>query len=98
MFTIEFVSKRVEKEMNGFRKEEIITIQNVLEILTNNPRPLHLDYGSVNRCSEVKRIKAKRIRMFYTIDDKKGIIYIGKIDNRDSHCYGKNIRTWFTAS
>ncbi|SDP09388.1 mRNA-degrading endonuclease RelE, toxin component of the RelBE toxin-antitoxin system [Paenibacillus sp. yr247] len=98
MFTVKFASKRVEKEMSAFNKEDRLAIERVIQELSLNPRPIHLDYGSVNRCTEVKRVKAKRVRLFYMIDEKREVVQIGKIENRDSHCYGKDPREWFRAS
>ncbi|RUS44899.1 type II toxin-antitoxin system RelE/ParE family toxin [Cohnella sp. AR92] len=95
MYDIKFASKRVEKEMKSFSKDEIKMIEEAMNILSKNPRPANLDFGSVNRCTDVKRIKAKRLRVFYMIDDKNAVVQIGKIENRDSHCYGKDPRTWF---
>ncbi|WP_150274253.1 type II toxin-antitoxin system RelE family toxin [Paenibacillus tepidiphilus] len=95
MYNISMVSKRVQKEFNEFNEEDKKRILDAFEILIENPWPLQLGFSSVNRCSTVKRIKVQRIRIFYKIIDSD--IYIGKIENRNSQCYEKQIHKWFDA-
>lgn len=97
MYDIQLVSKRVEREIRKFDRKEQENVEFVLKILGNNPRPVDLQFGSVNRNSDVKRIKSKRLRVFYKIDEFKKTIFIGKIDNRDSKSYSVDPSQWFSA-
>lgn len=97
MYEVRFVSKRVQKELDQFHSNERAIIESALKVLRMNPRPTDLDYGSITRCSEIKKISIKRVRIFYTIDEAKKVVIIGKLENRGSHTYGDQIdpREWF---
>jgi len=97
MYAVQFVSKRVEKELSKFDRKEQESISSALKLLKSDPRPAKLHFSALNRNSEIKRIKAKRARVFYKIDESKKIIYIGKIDNRDSKSYAMDPVRWFSA-
>lgn len=95
-YAVKYASRRVEKE----RAQLVVqcpAIANVIEFLSLNPRPKEYDFGSVNRCNHIKKIKFKSFRIFYIIDDLTLEITIGKIEKRASHSYGDQIdpRTWF---
>lgn len=97
MYRIEFSSRRVEKELSKFNKKEKKMIEEAIEILSLYPRPVALQYGGLNRNREVKRVKCKRARVFYMINEPEKIICIGKVDNRDSTSYSSDPRDWFVA-
>jgi mRNA-degrading endonuclease RelE of RelBE toxin-antitoxin system len=97
MYKVEFSSKRVEKELAKFNKKDKELIEEAIRVLTYDPRPVSLQYGGLNRNKEVKRVKCKRARVFYKINDHDKIIYIGKLDNRDSKSYSTDPNEWFAA-
>lgn len=97
MYRIEFSSKRVEKELSKFNKKEKEMIENAIRILERDPRPSSLHYIGLNRNKDVKRVKCKRARLFYKIDENDKVIYIGKLDNRDSKSYSCDPGEWFAA-
>lgn len=97
MYKIQFSSKRVEKELSKFNKKEKEMIQDAIRVLSIDPRPVSLHYGGLNRNKEVKRVKCKRARVFYKIDENDKVIYIGKLDNRDSKSYSCDPNEWFAA-
>lgn len=97
MYQIQFSSRRVEKELSKFNKKEQMMIEEAIRVLSVDPRPTSLQYGGLNRNKEVKRVKCKRARVFYKIDENDKVIYIGKLDNRDSHSYKCDPEDWFTA-
>lgn len=72
-------------------------IEEAIRGLSADPRPSSLQYGSLNRNKDVKRVKCKRARVFYKIDESSKVIYIGKVDNRDSKSYSFDPEDWFTA-
>jgi mRNA-degrading endonuclease RelE of RelBE toxin-antitoxin system len=96
-YEVKFASKRVKKEFEQMTKAERADVQAALDTLSTNTRPIELDYSSVTRCTEIKRIKVKRVRLFYTVDEKGKVIYVGKIENRNSNTYGDQVdpRDWF---
>ncbi|MEF3304155.1 type II toxin-antitoxin system RelE family toxin [Paenibacillus sp. GYB003] len=96
-FLIQFSSKRVTKEIRKFTPEEQQKIDAVLNVLRVNPKPIEYDYGHVNRNTEIKRIKSKRLRIFYKIDEDQRRIIIGKVINRDSTLYSTDPAEWFSA-
>ncbi len=96
-YEIHLSSKRVEKEIMGFTNKEQETVVKLFDVLSRDPRPANYQFGQVNRNHDVKRIKCKRLRVFYKIDSDKKIIYIGKIENRDSKSYNMKPLLWFTA-
>jgi mRNA-degrading endonuclease RelE of RelBE toxin-antitoxin system len=97
MYRIEFSSKRVEKELSKFNKKEKEMIDDAIRVLSVDPRPTSLQYGGLNRNKDVKRVKCKRARVFYKIDENNKVIYIGKLDNRDSKSYSCDPNDWFAA-
>ncbi|OIJ09394.1 hypothetical protein BKP35_16180 [Anaerobacillus arseniciselenatis] len=97
MYRIEFSSKRVEKELSKFNKKEKEMIENAIRVLSKDPRPSSLNYSGLNRNKEVKRVKCKRARVFYKINENDKVIYIGKFENRDSKSYSCDPGEWFAA-
>lgn len=97
MYRVEFTSRRVEKELAKFNNKEKEMIQEAIRVLSEDPRPSSLQYGGLNRNKEVKRVKCKRARVFYKIDESEKVIYIGKLDNRDSKSYSCDPNQWFAA-
>ncbi|EFV75017.1 MULTISPECIES: type II toxin-antitoxin system RelE/ParE family toxin [Cytobacillus] len=97
MYRVEFSSRRVEKELSKFTKDEKKMIEEAIRVLITDPRPASLQYGGLNRNKEVKRVKCKRARVFYKIDDITKVIYIGKLDNRNSKSYSCDPNHWFAA-
>lgn len=97
MYRIDFSSKRVEKEFSKFNDKEEKMIREVIRKLSIVPRPATLQYGGLNRNKDVKRVKCKRARVFYKIDENEKVIYIGKLDNRDSKSYSCDPNEWFAA-
>lgn len=97
MYKIEFASKRVKKELSKFNLKEKQMIEEAMQILKEDPRPAQLHFGPLNKNREIKRVKCKRARVFYIIDDIKKVIQIGKIDNRDSNSYNGDPTEWFAA-
>ncbi|WNR45120.1 type II toxin-antitoxin system RelE family toxin [Paenibacillus roseipurpureus] len=95
MYDIKIVSKRVEKEIKQLGEEEKEQFIKVIKLLRENPCPLHFDCMAVNRCTSIKRLKAKRLRVFYLIDEKNRTVRIGKVGHRESHSYGVDIKSWF---
>ncbi|CAG7651283.1 hypothetical protein PAECIP111802_04925 [Paenibacillus allorhizosphaerae] len=95
MYQVGYISKRVKKEINEFSKQEQRAIEEAIEELCVNPRPLSRKYEQLWCCSEIKKIKVGRIRVFYQIDEKNSQIWIGKLDNRDSHTYKTDPKSWF---
>ncbi len=97
MYRVQFSSRRVEKELSKFNKKEKEMIEEAIRVLSADPRPTFLHYGGLNRNKSVKRVKCKRARVFYKIDEGNKIIYIGKLDNRDSKSYSCDPEEWFAA-
>jgi mRNA-degrading endonuclease RelE of RelBE toxin-antitoxin system len=97
MYRVEFSSRRVEKELSKFNKKEKEMIEDAIRVLSNDPRPSSLQYSGLNRNKDVKRVKCKRARVFYKIDDNDKVIFIGKLDNRDSKSYSCDPNEWFAA-
>jgi len=97
MYNVEFASKRVKKELSKFNQKEKSMIEEAIRVLANDPRPASLQYGSLNKNKEVKRVKCRRARVFYIINDDEKVIYIGKIENRDSKSYSADPKEWFAA-
>ncbi len=96
MYEVEFISKRVKKEFDSFGTPERTAIIDAMQMLRTNPRPAELDFGHVNRCSDIKRIKVGRVRVFYIINGDK--IWIGKLENRDTGTYKIDPKEWFRRS
>ncbi|MFS1519500.1 hypothetical protein V1503_24035 [Bacillus sp. SCS-151] len=97
MYKIRFTSKRVNKEFNKFNSKEKNLIEKSIKVLQANPRPVSLQFQALNKNRDVKRVKCKRARLFYIIDDEKKVIHIGKIENRDSKSYNGDPKEWFAA-
>ncbi|MEQ2527610.1 hypothetical protein WMO40_12940 [Bacillaceae bacterium CLA-AA-H227] len=97
MYLVKFSSRRVEKELSKFNKKEKAMIEEAIRVLSEDPRPTSLHYGGLNRNKDVKRVKCKRARVFYKIDENDKVIYIGKVENRDSKSYSCNPEDWFAA-
>ena len=97
MYNVEFASKRVKKELSKFNQKEKLMIEEAIRVLAEDPRPASLQYGSVNKNRNVKRVKCKRARLFYMINDEDKVVYIGKIENRDSKSYATDPKEWFAA-
>lgn len=98
MYTVQFASKRVKKELAKFDEKEKGMIQDALQVLMEDPRPAHLQFGQLNKNKDVKRIKCKRVRLFYMIDETNKVVQIGKIENRDSKSYAHDPRDWFATA
>lgn len=98
MYKVEFISKRVKKEFSEFSKQEQGAIEEAIVELGLNPRPISRKYEQLWCCAEIKKIKVGRIRVFYQIDEKNNRIWIGKLDNRDSHTYKTDPKSWFQRS
>ncbi|MEF3309410.1 hypothetical protein PV433_10900 [Paenibacillus sp. GYB004] len=96
-FHIQYSSKRFTKEIRKFTPEEQKIIDAALNVLRVNPKPNEFDYGHVNRNTEIKRIKSRRLRIFYKIDKNHQKIIIGKVINRDSTLYSTDPAEWFSA-
>lgn len=97
MYKVEFSSKRVLKELSKFSEKEKEMIEEAIRLLSNDPRPASLQYSGLNRNKDVKRVKCKRARVFYKIHENQKVIYIGKVDNRDSKSYSCDPNEWFVA-
>ncbi|MCM3164698.1 MULTISPECIES: type II toxin-antitoxin system RelE family toxin [Metabacillus] len=97
MYTIEFISKRVQKELTKLSYKDQEIIKKAIKVLESDPRPFSLQYSPLNIDKSIKRVKCKRARLFYLIDDSRKLIQIGKIQNRDSHSYNNYaIKDWFS--
>ncbi|MEF2247974.1 type II toxin-antitoxin system RelE family toxin [Paenibacillus sp. IITD108] len=96
-YKIKLVSKRVQKEIKKVDNKNQEMIQEIFTLLSKDPRPMIYHYGHLNRNSDVKRVKHKRLRVFYKIDEDKKVIIIGKIENRDSNLYNADPMDWFSA-
>jgi hypothetical protein len=46
LFKVEFISKRVKKEFQSFTKAEQQGITDAMNLLSTNPRPIHLGFGT----------------------------------------------------
>ncbi|WP_221568694.1 type II toxin-antitoxin system RelE/ParE family toxin [Alkalihalobacillus sp. TS-13] len=98
MYNVRLASKRVNKEMKKLSNQETELLSKAINTLKKEPRPTEYDFGSLNLDKNIKRIKCKRVRLFYTIDEKAKEILIGKVENRDSHSYSMNIKNCFNAA
>ncbi|MDQ0896223.1 MULTISPECIES: type II toxin-antitoxin system RelE/ParE family toxin [unclassified Paenibacillus] len=98
MYQVGFISKRVKKEFSEFSKQEQRAMEEAIAELGLNPRPLSRKYEQLLCYTEIKKIKVGRIRVFYKIDEKNNQIWIGKLDNRDSHTYKTDPKSWFQRS
>ena len=94
-YEISYVSKRVQKELESLNEADRREVEEAIQMLSNNPRPAKLEFGTVHRCNSVKKIKVKRIRILFLLDEKNRIIHIGKIMNRDSKSYTYDPSAWF---
>ena len=52
-YVVEFHSKRVKKELESFPKQERRAIEELLEGVAGNPKPLEYGFGHVNRTYKI---------------------------------------------
>lgn len=98
MFEVEFVSKRVKKEMLACTKAEQVSLTEALNQLKTNPRPHDMDFDHLNRNKDIKRIKVGRVRVLYTINEMEHTISIGRFEQRDGVTYKQDPKEWFRRS
>ncbi|RJG21380.1 hypothetical protein DQX05_22030 [Paenibacillus thiaminolyticus] len=93
MYKIEFVSKRVKKEIQSlnFNEQQIVSV--ILDALKKNDGNLVSE--KLNKFPDIKRTKKHRVRIFYKIDNDHKRILIGKVCIRDSSSYNHDMREWF---
>jgi mRNA-degrading endonuclease RelE of RelBE toxin-antitoxin system len=98
MYQVEFTSKRVQKELKSFTKSEQKLVNDAIDQLKFNPKPVDMDFGSLNRDKDVKRIKVGRVRLLYTISEVEQKIWLGRLEYRDGCTYRQDPKEWFRRS
>jgi mRNA-degrading endonuclease RelE of RelBE toxin-antitoxin system len=98
MYRVEFTSKRVQKELKALTKVDQKLVNQAIEQLKLNPKPLDMDFGCLNRDKDVKRIKVGRVRLLYTISEPEQMIWLGRLEYRDGATYKQDPKEWFRRS
>ena len=97
MYNVQFASKRVKKEFGKLNKQDRGSVEEALSVLSEDPRPDAYQFSKLNRNKDVKRIRCKRARVFYIIDENSKTVHIGHMDIRNSKSYSADPKHWFAA-
>lgn len=89
-YEVRLRSRRVQRELNSIPANDFPRILGVIEALAENPRPP----GSVQVDGNIYRLRIRRFRVLYQIDDDIRRVDIGGVRRRSERTY-RRVRDLF---
>lgn len=90
VYEVRLLSRRVQRELNSIPATDFARILGAIEALAEEPRPS----GSVQVDGNIYRLRIRRFRVLYQIDDEMRRVDIGGIRRRSESTY-RRVRDLF---